>query len=138
MASEKADCIFCKIAGGEIPCHKVYENEHFLGFLDIRPHNPGHVLLIPKEHYQWVDDVPYTAEYFTVAQKISKALKSKMGAFAVSYLTLGFEIRHAHLHLIPRFLGDGHGGFIDWKNIKDVSEEEMKRIAEKLSKAVSE
>lgn len=138
MASEKADCIFCKIARGEIPCYKVYEDENFLGFLDIRPLNPGHVLLIPKEHYRWVDDVPLTAEYFSVAQKISKALKSEMDAFAVSYVTLGFEIPHAHLHLIPRFKGDGHGGFIDRKNFKQIPEDEMKRIAEKLSKAVSE
>lgn len=137
MASEKADCIFCKIAAGEIPCDRVYDDEHFLGFLDIRPLNPGHILLIPKEHCRWVDDVPRTAEYFGIARRISKALKSEMGAAAVSYVTLGFEIPHAHLHLIPRFRGDGHGGFIDWKNIKQVPDDEMKRIAEKLSRALA-
>ena len=134
MPAEKAGCIFCRIASGEIPCHKVYEDAESLGFLDIRPHNPGHVLLIPKRHYRWVDDVP-PQEYFTAAQRVSRALKKALGAFSVTYLTLGFEVEHAHLHLIPRFEGDGHGGFIDWKNVKSLPDAEMKRIAGLVLKA---
>ena len=130
------DCIFCRIARGETPCYKVYDDELFLGFLDIRPYNPGNTLVIPKAHHRWVDDVPQFGAYFKVAQKIGLALKKELGAFAVSYVTLGFEVSHAHIRVIPRFEEDGHGGLIDWNNFKDIPEDEMKRIAEKLQRAI--
>ncbi len=135
--AEKQDCIFCKIVAGELPCYKVYEDEDFLGFLDIMPFNPGHVLLVPKKHYQWVDEVPEGLGYFDAARKVVKALKEERNAFAVSYLTLGFDVSHAHLQLIPRYKDDGHGGLINWKNVKKVPEEEMRTISEELFKATT-
>lgn len=63
------DCVFCKIAEKEISCFEVYEDEKFLAFLDINPRNPGHTLVIPKEHFRWVWDVPYLGEYFEVVGK---------------------------------------------------------------------
>ena len=67
------DCIFCKIVSGKIPCYKVYEDENFLAFLDIRPLNLGHTLVIPKKHFRWVWDVPNIGEYFEVVCKIAVA-----------------------------------------------------------------
>ncbi|PIV68110.1 MAG: hypothetical protein COS07_05265, partial [Candidatus Aenigmarchaeota archaeon CG01_land_8_20_14_3_00_37_9] len=67
------DCIFCKIVKGDIPCFKVYEDEKFLGFLDIKPLNPGNSLLITKEHYRWVYDVPGFGNYWEAAKKLALA-----------------------------------------------------------------
>ncbi|MBX4206570.1 HIT domain-containing protein [Candidatus Parcubacteria bacterium] len=58
------NCIFCKIASGEIPAHKVYEDGDFVAFLDINPRASGHVQVIPKEHHRWVWDVPNVGAYF--------------------------------------------------------------------------
>jgi histidine triad (HIT) family protein len=101
------DCIFCKIIKGEIPCDKVYEDDNFLAFLDINPTSTGHTLLIPKTHYRWVYDVSNFGEYWQVAQKIALAIKnSDLNPEYVSFLTMGNEVHHAHIHLIPRSTSD--------------------------------
>jgi len=101
------DCIFCKIVKGEIPCHKIYEDDNFLAFLDISPVSLGHTLLIPKNHFRWVYDVPNSSELWQVAQKIAIALKdSKLNPDFISFLTVGNEVPHAHIHIIPRTLND--------------------------------
>src|SRR5665648_451021 len=102
-----SDCIFCKIVKGEIPCHKVYEDDNFLAFLDINPVSPGHTLLIPKNHYRWVYDVPNFGEYWQVAQKIALNIKnSPLNPEYISFLTIGNEVPHAHVHIIPRSQND--------------------------------
>jgi len=126
------DCIFCKIVKGEIPCYKIYEDDDFLGFLDIKPVNKGQSLLIPKTHYRWVDDVPNFGAYFEAAKKIGLATKKELSPQAVCYVTLGFLVPHAHIRIIPRFENDGHEDGLDFKLFKEVSPEEMKKIAEKL------
>ena len=101
------DCVFCKIVRGEIPCHKVYEDENFLAFLDIKPFAMGHTLIIPKKHYRWVYDVPNFGEYWQLAQKISLNIKkSSLNPGYISFLTMGNEVLHAHIHLIPRSTED--------------------------------
>ena len=126
------DCIFCKIAKGEIPSYKIYEDEKFIAFLDIRPRNPGHTLVIPKQHFRWVWDVPYLGEYFQVVGKVANAIRRAMNTEWVVSLVLGEEVPHAHIWLVPRFEGDGHGSSIDLSNIKEISKKEMERIAEKI------
>lgn len=96
------DCIFCKIVAGEIPSHKVYENDNFLAFLDIRPLSPGHTLIIPKEHYRWVWDVPQAGTYFEVAQKVALAQKKAFNVDQVCSKIMGDEIHHAHIWVYPR------------------------------------
>jgi histidine triad (HIT) family protein len=118
------NCIFCKIAKNEIPSFKVFENEKFFAFLDINPRNPGHTLVIPKEHFRWVWDVPYLGEYFEVVGKI-----------VVSFV-IGEEIPHAHIHLVPRFAGDGHGALINLSKIQKIEPQKMKEIAEKINKLI--
>jgi histidine triad (HIT) family protein len=104
------DCIFCKIVKGEIPCHKVYEDEKYLAFLDINPVSEGHTLLISKTHFRWVYDVPNFGEYFEVAKKIALGIKeSSLNPEFVSFITVGNEIPHAHIHIIPRVLNDSIG-----------------------------
>lgn len=95
------DCIFCKIVAGEIPAHKVYEDERFLAFLDIHPQSPGHVQVIPKEHVRWVWDVPQAGEYFEVAQKIAKAQQKAFNTEWILSKTVGDEVEHAHLWVFP-------------------------------------
>ena len=101
------DCIFCKIVKGEIPCHKNYEDDNFLAFLDISPVALGHTLLIPKNHYRWVYEIPEFGEFWQVAQKIALNIKnSPINPEYISFLTMGNEVAHAHIHIIPRFEND--------------------------------
>ena len=126
------DCIFCKIIKKEIPSYKVYEDENFFAFLDIRPLNPGHTLVIPKKHCRWVWDVENIGEYYKVVGKIANAIKKAFDIDYVVSLVFGEEVEHAHIWLVPRFENDGHGAAIDLKNVKQLSEQEMKNSAEKI------
>lgn len=127
------DCIFCKIANNQIPCYKVYEDKDFLGFLDIKPLNPGNSLLIPKIHYRWVYDVPNFGQYWEIAKKIALKTIPIVGANAVSFLTLGYEVPHAHIRIIPRFENDQHTHGIDTDLIIKQTSEEMAEIAAKIN-----
>ena len=122
-------CIFCKIVKGQIPCYKVYEDKDFLGFLDINPFNLGHSLIIPKKHIRWVWQKKNIGEYWQVANRVALAAMETLGAFTVCFATAGFEIAHAHIHVIPRFKNDGHGEFLLPGNTKKISEKEMQKIA---------
>ena len=102
------DCIFCKIVTGQINAHKVYEDKDFLAFLDINPVSPGHTLVIPKQHYRWVWDVPNTGAYFEIAQKIALAQKKAFNTDFVISKIIGEEVHHAHIWVYPdkNILGD--------------------------------
>ncbi|MDD5165297.1 MAG: HIT domain-containing protein [Candidatus Pacebacteria bacterium] len=95
------NCIFCKIVKKEIPAHIVYEDDSFLAFLDIRPISPGHTLIIPKDHYRWVWDVPELGSYFEVAGKIAKAQQKSFGQQMVQSKIIGEEVPHAHIWIYP-------------------------------------
>jgi len=108
-------CIFCKIINHDIPCHQVYEDEKTLVFLDIKPVNPGHLLVIPKTHYQNIEDI--TEEDFgnlmLIVKKMGRLLKDKLGVVAYNVLEnndplAGQIVPHLHFHIIPRRAGDGH------------------------------
>ena len=91
------DCIFCKIVAGAVPAYRVYEDDQFLAFLDIRPLSAGHTLVIPKEHYRFVWDIENIAGYFAVAQKVAKALQKISGTDEVFMKVIGEEVPHAHI-----------------------------------------
>lgn len=95
------NCIFCKIAKGEIPAHKVYEDEDFLAFLDIHPQSPGHCQVIPKRHYRWVWDVPEIGKYFEVVRKIAKAEQKAFDTDWILSKIVGDEVEHAHVWVFP-------------------------------------
>ncbi|GFK95336.1 putative HIT-like protein [Fundidesulfovibrio magnetotacticus] len=108
------DCIFCKIVKGEIPCSKVYETGAVLAFLDIAPVNKGHVLLIPKEHFEdvWALPPALAPELLDAIQRVGLGLKQGLGALGMNLgmnngRAAGQLVFHAHWHLIPRFEGDG-------------------------------
>src|SRR3989344_8810607 len=98
------NCIFCKIVAGDIPAEKTYEDSDFVAFLDVNPKAPGHTLLIPKNHYTWVWDLPDTlfTHLFETAKKLVPELKAKTGADYVQLSIVGKDVPHAHAHLIPR------------------------------------
>lgn len=128
------DCIFCKIANGKAPSHKVAENSEFMAFLDINPNTKGHSLVVPKKHYRWVWDVPNFGEYFEFAKKIGLASMKGLKADWVHFITVGKDVPHAHIHIIPRYPNDGHGVIINGDLHQKFSDDEMKKIAEAIKK----
>ena len=99
-------CIFCKIVTGAIPSNKEYEDELFLGFLDIQPVEKGHTLLIPKNHYEWMVDAPdeIVAQIFVTAKNLIQEMKEKFSCDYVEIKVIGKDVPHFHIHLIPRKL----------------------------------
>ncbi len=100
------ETVFGKIIRGEIPAVKVYENEHFLAFLDINPVTKGHVLLIPKDHYTWIHNAPDSciADIFVLAKHIIEKMILSLKCDYVQLGVVGNEVPHFHIHLIPRSL----------------------------------
>lgn len=108
-----ADCIFCQIIQGKIPCNKVYENEDFLAFLDIHPITHGHTLLIPKAHFDNLDECPESvitgmAGLFpALAQAAVSAVKAEgYNIFLNNRRAAGQLVDHVHFHIVPRMAGD--------------------------------
>ena len=108
-------CIFCKILKNEIPSNKIYENDNVFAFLDINPVNPGHVLVIPKEHYDHMEEVPddLLCEVIKAIKKITIAVKEALGTDSVNIginngKLAGQIVPHVHFHIMPRFENDGH------------------------------
>lgn len=96
------DCVFCKITKAEIPCYKIYEDDLFLGFLDINPRVLGHSLLISKKHYRWVYDVSEFKQMWQAVLKITQAMQKALKPTFITYVTHGLEVAHAHIHIMPR------------------------------------
>lgn len=135
------DCIFCKIIAGEVPCDKVYEDSEILAFLDISPINPGHTLVISKEHHETIMDVPSDTlhKIMDVAQKVAKSLvvtkEGGVNVFQNNKPAAGQVVPHIHFHVIPRHAGDGHA--FTWKGnnyANDESKEEYRKCIEKALK----
>ena len=129
------DCIFCKIASGEIPAHKVFETDKILTFLDNHPINYGHVLIIPKSHHENLIDAPEDVlrEIITTAKKLAPAILKATGLQNYNLVMnsgkdAGQKVFHTHFHIIPRFSGDGYGRF----RVPDYKEGEGEKMAEKI------
>lgn len=136
-----SDCVFCKIVSGEFTSSKVYEDDSILAFMDIQPVNEGHILIIPKEHVELIADLDAetSAKMFVIAGKINKALrKSDLKLEGINYFladgeAAGQEVFHTHLHIYPRFAGDGFGMVYN-ENYRKVlpKRAELDLIAEKV------
>jgi len=126
-----ADCIFCQIVKGDVPCFKVYEDDSFLGFLDISPFSPGHTILIPKIHYRWVYDVSRVGQYWESANLIAHSILKIIKPDYISFWTFGNEVEHAHIHIVPRFNGDKFTGLIKLHH-GSLPPQEMARIAAEM------
>jgi len=95
--------IFSKIVAGEIPCHKIAENEHFLAFLDFMPLVTGHVLVIPKQEVDYIFDLEdaQLQDMMVFAKGAAKAIKAAIPCRKVGVAVIGLEVPHAHIHLVP-------------------------------------
>ena len=129
------DCIFCKIIAGEIPSTKVYEDEKTLAFLDIRPVNLGHTLVIPKAHYRNILDVSeeVLVDVARALKKVAPAVKAGVNADGVNVTSsnepsAGQEVFHLHFHVIPRLANDG---LTHWPHTS-YKEGEAQQVAEKI------
>lgn len=109
-----SDCIFCRIAEGEIPSKTLYEDEKFRAILDLGPATKGHALILPKEHAANLFELPdeTAAEVMILAKKLAKTMKEKLKCDGLNLIqnngkTAGQTVEHFHLHVIPRYEGDG-------------------------------
>ncbi len=107
------NCIFCKIVAGEISSYKIAENNNFLAFLDIKPFAVGHVLIVPKKHYRWTYDVPEFSEMWQFTHQVTQKILINLNPKFVNYLTMGNQVEHSHLHIIPRYQDDALVSFFD-------------------------
>lgn len=123
--------IFTKIIRGEIPCHKIAEDEHYFAFLDIMPLATGHTLVIPKKETDYIFDLDET-EYtglWSFAKRISAAVEAAVPCKRIGVAVIGLEVPHAHIHLVPLNKMDD----INFSRPKmNPSKEELAKTAEKI------
>lgn len=122
--------IFTKILAGEIPAHKILENEKYLAFLDIRPVNPGHTLVIPKQEIDYIFDMKddLLGGLMAFAKKVAKGIKKTVPCRKVGVMVAGIEVPHAHVHLIPiNGVSD-----LNFSRAKATPQEELALMAEKI------
>lgn len=131
---KKEDCIFCKIAEGSIPSKTLYEDEQFRVILDLAPATKGHALIIPKEHYANLYEIPYetAAGVMKLAKTMAEKMTEKLGAEGFNLLqnngeVAGQSVMHFHMHLIPRYKGDGQQLFHEQPTSSQDELEEIKR-----------
>jgi histidine triad (HIT) family protein len=136
-----ADCVFCKILDGQIPSTPVYEDERTFCFMDINPINDGHCLVVGRTHAVTLFDVPEAdlQAVITTAQRVARALRAALAPEGLNLLqangAAAFQsVPHFHLHLIPRWKGDGKG--FDWKLVPG-DRERIQATAEKIRAAFS-
>ncbi|MEX0654825.1 MAG: HIT family protein [Phycisphaeraceae bacterium] len=136
-----ADCIFCRIVAGEIPCHRLHEDEQVLAFLDVGPLSPGHALVVPKAHYATLDQMPgdLAAACMRVVPGLARAILEVTGESAFNVLQNNGErahqaVGHVHFHIIPKTDDAGLG--IDWPAGK-VDEQMARDLRTKIAAAIA-
>ncbi len=125
--------LFNRIIQGEIPCHKILENEEFLAFLDIKPINPGHTLVIPKKEIDYIFDLEddLLSRLMVFSKKVAVMIKKEITCKRIGIMVAGLEVPHAHIHLIPiNAVKD-----LNFEKSKPASNQELEKIAEKISNA---
>ena len=131
------NCIFCKIANGEIPSRTVLENGKFRVILDLGPATAGHALVLPKEHFADLFEIPadWAKEAMETAQEAAALIKDKLQADGLNIVqnngeTAGQTVPHFHIHIIPRYKGDGQN--ILW-NPGNPSGAELDEVLKKIT-----
>ena len=122
------DCLFCQIAAGTVPATVVLDEPAVVGFLDIRPVFPGHVLVVPREHHVTLPDLPreQLEPLFEATQRVARAVTAALGAqgtFVAMNNVVSQSVAHLHVHVVPRTKGDGLRGFF-WPRVKYASDDE--------------
>ena len=133
-------CLFCQIVQGAAPAEVVYEDERSLAFLDVRPLFPGHTLLIPKQHYETLPELPaeLLEPFFRTSQLLAEAVERGMaaeGTFVAMNNKVSQSVPHLHVHVVPRRKKDGLRGFF-WPRTKYDSEEAMRQAGEAVRTAL--
>lgn len=133
---KKEDCIFCKLANGEIPTNSIYEDEDFKVILDASPATKGHALILPKEHFDNIYEVDdsIAAKIFPLAKKLATAMTKKLGCDGFNILqnngeAAGQTVFHLHVHLLPRYKDEK--AILEWDHL-EFSDEEMSEIRDSL------
>lgn len=133
-------CVFCAIVAGELPASIVLEDEHAVGFLDQRPLFHGHVLLVPRVHFETLADLPpeQLASFFERVQALSRAVPAAMGAqgsFVAMNNIVSQSVPHLHCHVVPRVKKDGLRGFF-WPRTKYESDAQRDGVAAQIAAAL--
>jgi histidine triad (HIT) family protein len=134
------DCRFCEIITGRSTAHRVFEDEWVVAFLDARPLFPGHTLVVPREHYETLTDLPAETlgAFFPRVQRITAAVESAMGAagsFVAANNRVSQSVPHFHTHIVPRNRKDGLRGFF-WPRTRYADEAEAEAVASRLRSAL--
>lgn len=122
--------LFTRIIKGEIPAHKILENEKYLAFLDLKPVNPGHTLVIPKREVDYIFDMEddLLGGLMAFSKKVAKAIKKTVPCKKVGVMVAGIEVPHAHVHLIPiNGVGD-----LSFARAQAATQEELASVAKKI------
>ncbi len=124
------NCIFCKIIEGKVPAVKIWEDKDYLVMLDANPINPGHTLLIPKEHEDYIFDISDDKykKLMVKAKEVAIILKEKLSPKRIGLAVEGFGVPHAHIHLIPL----NKGNELNPERAKPMSSEKLKKIASRI------
>ena len=135
------DCLFCRIASGEIPGDVVLETDDLVGFLDHRPVFKGHTLLVPREHVVTLPDLPDRLRdpFLAAGQRLASAMVEALGAqgsFVAVNNTVSQSVPHLHMHVVPRTKGDGLRGFF-WPRTRYADAEEAAGYAQRLRAALA-
>lgn len=135
QTAQQTECVFCNIISGKVSAHKLWEDKDFYAFLDHKPINPGHTLLIPKKHAEYIFELeePLYGRIFKNARKLAKPLREAMRSQRIGVLIEGFGVAHLHIHLVPINKGDGFG---KRTGITGVTDEEFMTVADKIRMAI--
>ena len=133
-------CLFCKVVSGELAVRSVFEDDVSIGFLDHRPVFPGHCLLIPKDHYETLTDLPVSliGPFFGNVQTLAHAVETAMeadGTFVAMNNRVSQSVPHFHVHVVPRRRKDGLKGFF-WPRYPYKSEEEADLVQSAIRAAI--
>ena len=139
-AARSDDCIFCRILAGELPATFVHRDEHCAAFMDIQPVNPGHVLVVPTRHATHLADLDplVAARMLPLAQRMAAALRASgvrcegVNLFLADGAAAMQEVFHVHLHVFPRWRGDGFGLRFGPRYAERPPREELERVAAML------
>lgn len=138
---KKDDCIFCKIANGEIPSHTLYEDDMFRVIFDLGPATKGHALILPKNHYNNLWDLgdAEAGKVIPLAKKIATVMQEELGCDGLNLIqnnneVAGQTVFHFHTHIIPRYKNDGNK--IGWIT-HEADETLLKELAEKISQKLA-
>ncbi len=143
LVARDENCIFCNIAAGEAPSSKVFEDDVCVAFLDVAPIRPGHTLVVPKDHAPNLAELDpgIGCHLFRTGQKVAAALYGGLGCDGVSVVladgaAAGQDVFHSHLHLLPRYEGDGLGSAFRADEVEMMPREELDEVAEKIKSSL--